>query len=139
VEKEWTTVEPGSEIKLVRVSGGTSGACFLMRNWGFGLVCELEYGISTFDSDTGFVPRELPWESVGHLWLEFRPNPFSGFGDQVSPHVHHERTTLNTSTVFGLWRVCSSGARGTAGGRPGGKCLRALTRDRTRHTHTTQN
>jgi hypothetical protein len=31
---------------------------------------------------------------VGHLWLEFRPNPLSGFGDQVSPHVHHERTTL---------------------------------------------
>ena len=31
---------------------------------------------------------------MGHLWLAFRPNPFSGFGDQVSPHVHHERTTL---------------------------------------------
>ena len=63
MEKEWTTVEPDSEIKLVRVSGGTSGACFLMRNWGFGLVCELEYGISTFDSDTGF---EL--ELNGRAW-----------------------------------------------------------------------
>ena len=29
VGKEWTTMEPDSEIKLVRVSGGTSRACFL--------------------------------------------------------------------------------------------------------------
>ena len=29
-----------------------------------------------------------------HLWLEFRPKPFfSVFRDQVSPHVHHERTS----------------------------------------------
>jgi hypothetical protein len=28
VGKEWTTVEPDSENKLVRVSGGTSRACF---------------------------------------------------------------------------------------------------------------
>ena len=29
-----------------------------------------------------------------HLWLEFRPKPFfSVFGDQVSPFVHHERTS----------------------------------------------
>ena len=50
VGKEWTTVEPDSEIKLVRVSGGTSRACFFMRNQGFGLVCELESGISTCGS-----------------------------------------------------------------------------------------
>ena len=30
----------------------------------------------------------------GHLWLQFRPNPFSVFGDQVSPHVHLEGITL---------------------------------------------
>ena len=29
VRKEWTTMEPDSEIKLVRVSGGASRACFL--------------------------------------------------------------------------------------------------------------
>ena len=34
------------------------------------------------------------------LWLEFRPDPLSGFGDQVSPHVHHERTTLEN---YELW------------------------------------
>jgi hypothetical protein len=45
-------VEPNSENKLVRVSGGTSRACFFRRNSGFGLVCELEYGISTFDSES---------------------------------------------------------------------------------------
>ena len=33
------------------------------------------------------------WDTSA-LWLAFRPNPFSGFEDQVSPHVHHERTTL---------------------------------------------
>jgi len=27
--------------------------------------------------------------TAGHLWLEFRPNPFSVFRDQVPPHVHH--------------------------------------------------
>ena len=32
VGKEWTTVEPDSEIKLVRVSEGTFRARFLMRN-----------------------------------------------------------------------------------------------------------
>ena len=52
VGKEWTTVEPDSELKLVRVSGGTSRACFHMQNYGFGLVCDLEYGISTFDSES---------------------------------------------------------------------------------------
>ena len=36
---EWTTMEPNSEIKLVRVSEGTFRARFLMRNQGFGLVC----------------------------------------------------------------------------------------------------
>ena len=32
VGKEWTTLEPNSENKLVRVSGGTSRACFFRRN-----------------------------------------------------------------------------------------------------------
>ena len=32
VGKEWTTVEPDSEIKLVRVSEGTFRARFFMRN-----------------------------------------------------------------------------------------------------------
>ena len=37
-------MEPDSETKLVRVSGGASRACFFMRSnymLGFGLVCEL--------------------------------------------------------------------------------------------------
>ena len=66
-----------------------------MRNKGFGLVCELEYGISTFVSES--FELELNGTELGAprwLWLKFRPNPFSGFGDQVSPHVLHERTTL---------------------------------------------
>ncbi len=37
---------------------------------------------------------------MGHLWLEFRPDPFSGFRDQVSPHVHHERTTLRLELLL---------------------------------------
>jgi hypothetical protein len=81
-------VEPNSENKLVRVSGGTSRACFFRRNSGLGLVCELEYGISTFDSESFELELNAQWESVGHLWLEFRSNPFSSFGDQVLPHVH---------------------------------------------------
>ena len=39
--------------------------------------------------DLGYLVR-----SWWHLWLEFRPKPFfSVFGDQVSPFVHHERTS----------------------------------------------
>ena len=34
------------------------------------------------------------WDAWWHLWLEFRPKPFSVFGDHVSPHVHHKRTTF---------------------------------------------
>ncbi len=45
-------MEPDSENKLVRVSGGTSRACFFRPIKGFGLVCELEYRISTFDSES---------------------------------------------------------------------------------------
>ena len=56
---EWTTVEPDSEIKLVRVSRGTSRARFVMRNKGFGLVCALECGISTFDSESVELQVEL--------------------------------------------------------------------------------
>ena len=51
------------------------------------MVCLLVYGIPTFDSES--FELELNRESMGHLWLQFRPNPFSNFGDQVSPHVHH--------------------------------------------------
>jgi hypothetical protein len=66
---KWTTVE------LVRVSGGTSRACFFRRNQGFGLVCELEYGygISTFDSES--FELELngrAWDTSG---LSFVPIP----------------------------------------------------------------
>ena len=55
-------------------------------------VCELEYGISAFDSES-FELEYLKYlmgeqGTAGHLWLEFRPNPFSVFGDQVSPHVY---------------------------------------------------
>ena len=33
---------------------------------------------------------------MGHLWLEFRPNPFSGYWRSgFAPCVHHERTTLS--------------------------------------------
>ena len=46
---------------------------------------------------------------MGHLWLAFRPNPFSGFGDQVSPHVHHERTTLSQVSAVALGRAMSAG------------------------------
>ena len=49
-------MEPYSEIKLVRVSEGTFPtfrARFLMLNSaGFDLVCLLEYGIPTFDSES---------------------------------------------------------------------------------------
>ena len=34
-------------------------------------------------------------------------NPFSGFGDQVSPHVHHERTTLSLEFGNGSFGVYS--------------------------------
>jgi hypothetical protein len=64
-------VEPDSEIKLVRVVGGTSRACFLMRNWGFGLVCELEYRISTFDSES--FELELngsAWDTSGSSFVQ---------------------------------------------------------------------
>ena len=43
--------------------------------------------------------------SMGHLWLQFRPIPFSVFGDQVSPHVHHERTTLKGVRASTLKRL----------------------------------
>ena len=46
---------------------------------------------------------------MGHLWLQFRPNPFSVFGDQVSPHVHHERTTLILGTLKKASAAASSG------------------------------
>ena len=32
----------------------------------------------------------------GHLWLEFRPNPFSTFGDQVSPQAKKPRACQST-------------------------------------------
>ena len=51
--KEWTTVEPDSEIKLVRVSGGTFPRLLFYAKLVFWTgVCELEYGISTFDSES---------------------------------------------------------------------------------------
>ena len=95
-------MEPNSEIKLCRVSEGTFRARFLMRNSGFDLVCLLVYGIPTFDSES--FERELNG-SMGHLWLQFRPIPFSVFGDQVSPHVHHERTTLKGVRASTLKRL----------------------------------
>ncbi len=39
---------------------------------------------------------------AGHLWLEFRSKPFSSFGDQFLPHVHHERTTLTAMCFIGV-------------------------------------
>ena len=57
-------------------------------------LCQLEYGIPTFDSES--FELELNGIPGGISALEFRPKPFSVFGDQVSPHVHHEsRTTLS--------------------------------------------
>ena len=41
------------------------------------------------------------------LCLQFRPNPFSVFGDQVSPHVHHERTTLKRSSKDMVYLYCT--------------------------------
>ena len=53
----------------------------------------------------------------GHLWLEFRPNPFSTFGDQVSPQAKKPRacqSTLRASrrvfsepAQFPCWQSCS--------------------------------
>ena len=49
VEKEWTTVEPDSEIKLVQVSEGTVRARFLSKirglGWFVNCLCLLVYGI----------------------------------------------------------------------------------------------
>jgi hypothetical protein len=44
-----------------------------MRNWGFGLVCELEYGygISTFVSESFELQLEHIWESMGHAGLSY--------------------------------------------------------------------
>ena len=55
------------------------------------------YGIPTFDSES--FELELTWDaSGGTSGSSIRPNPFSVFGDHVSPHVHHERTTLKKTT-----------------------------------------
>ena len=91
-----------SEIKLVRVSEGTFCARFLMPKLGFGadgLVSRvLLFRLLCTSRIAVFLKvLQLPrtqWDTWWHLWLEFRPKPFSVFGDQVSPHVHHERTTM---------------------------------------------
>ena len=75
-------------IKLVRVSEGTFRARFFMRNSGFDLVCLLVYGIPTFDSES--FELELNGMPCGTSGSSFVQNP----GDQVSPHVHHKRTTF---------------------------------------------
>ena len=45
----------------------------------------------------------------GHLWLEFRPNPFSTFGDQVSPQAKKPRACQ--STLRASLRVISEPAQ----------------------------
>ena len=44
----------------------------------------------------------------GHLWLEFRPNPFSTFGDQVTPQAKKPRAC---STLRASRRVFSEPAQ----------------------------
>jgi hypothetical protein len=63
---------------MVRVSGGTSRACFFIRNSGFGLVCELEYGISTFDSES------FELELNGRAWDTAHGEPSEGTGASPS-------------------------------------------------------
>ena len=79
-------------------SGFTRGSSCVLR--GFGLVCLLVYGIPTFDSESFELELGTQWESMGHLWLQFRPNPFSVFGDQRFRPMYtmtHERTTLTNN------------------------------------------
>ncbi len=59
-------VEPDSENKLVRVSGGTSRACFLRTG-----SCEQEYGISTFDSESFELELNgIAWDTSGLSFVQ---------------------------------------------------------------------
>ena len=81
VRKEWTTSEPDSEIKggsCLRGEGAPPAHAFLCIKLGLhGLVCELDYGISTFDSEC--FELELNGRAWVVLEIRFRPmNTMSG-------------------------------------------------------------
>ena len=44
---------------------------------------------------------------MGHLWLEFRPNPFSGFGDQVGDQVWSQQELWVEISLILVGSVCT--------------------------------
>ena len=90
VGKEWTTMEPNSEIKLVRDSEGTFRARLFRRDSGFDLVCLLVYGIPTFDSES------FELELNGRAW------DTSGFSFVQIPSVFLEIRFRPMYTMSGL-------------------------------------
>ena len=109
VWKELTTVEPDSEIKLVRVSESTFRARFFMRNWGFGLVSLLVYGIPTFDSESFELEfNGSAWDTSGSRFVQIplhsRPVPQTTNSRRGA--TTHKWVLLRESAGFCLTAEC---------------------------------